>query len=137
VDFDKPLVDQKIKEGSVDVVYGVNALHVAKDLVGSLKHIHRIIRPGGMIILSESCRPSADYLLSQEIIFNLLDNYVNVDLSKIRPNPGFLDYEHWKLNLEAAGFKNVEAIFNTDGSYSPELSSKIDTLAAVIKGKKA
>lgn len=137
VDFDKPLVDQKIAEDSVDVVYGVNALHVAKDLVGSLKNIYRVIRPGGLIILSESCRPRADYLLSQEIIFNLLDNYVNVDLSNIRPDPGFLDFEHWKLNLEAARFRNVEAISNTDGSYPPELRSKIDLLALVIKGEKS
>jgi SAM-dependent methyltransferase len=137
IDFDKPLVDQKIKEDSVDVAYGVNALHVAKDLVGSLRHIHRVLKPGGMIILSESCRPNADYLLSQEIIFNLLDNYVNVDLDQdLRPNPGFLDGEHWRCNLEAAGFRNVEAIFNTDGSYPPGLSSKIDILAVVIKGEK-
>jgi len=137
LDFDKPLTGQGIKENEIDVVYGVNALHVAKNLVGALKNIYQVLKPGGMIILSESCRPRENYLLFQEIIFNLLDNYVDVDLdNNLRPVPGFLDYEHWRRNLEAAGFKNIEAVFNTDGSYPADLRNKVDILAAVIKGEK-
>jgi SAM-dependent methyltransferase len=137
IDFDKPIVEQRIKENGIDVVYAVNSLHVAKNLVSSLKNIYKVISPGGMIILSESCRPGENYLLFQEIIFNLLDNYVNVDLdNNLRPIPGFLDYEHWRRNLEAAGFKNIEVIFNTDGSYPADLRIKVDILAAVIKGEK-
>jgi len=137
LDFDKPIVEQGIGEDEVDIVYGVNAVHVAKNLANTLKNIYKVIKPGGMIILSESCRPSQDYLLFQEVIFNLLDNYVNVDLDKdLRPIPGFLDYEHWRSNLEASGFKNIEAIFNTDGIYPDDLRTKIDTLAAVIKAEK-
>jgi SAM-dependent methyltransferase len=136
LDFDKPIVEQGIKENEVDVVYGVNTLHVAKNLISSLKNIYRIIKPGGVIILSEYCRPNQNYLLLQEFIFCLLDNYVNVDLdNNLRPTPGFLDYEHWKRNLEAAGFKNIEAIFNTDGSCPADLRTKIDVLAAVVKGE--
>jgi SAM-dependent methyltransferase len=137
VDFDKSLVEQGLKENEIDVVYGVNALHVAKNLVTALKNIYRILKPGGLIILSECCRPDEHYLLSQEVIFNLLDNYVDVDLDNhLRPIPGFLDYRHWRSNLEAAGFGNPEAIFNTDGSYSADLSGKVGVLATVIKGEK-
>jgi SAM-dependent methyltransferase len=137
LDFDKPIAGQGINENSVDVVYAVNSLHVAKNLVDSLKNIYRVIKPGGAIILSECCRPTDEYLLPQEVIFNLLDNYVNVDLDRnLRPYPGFLDYEHWERNLEAAGFRNIEAMFNTDGSYPADLRAGIKILAAVIKADK-
>jgi SAM-dependent methyltransferase len=138
LDFEKSLVEQGIKENDIDIVYAVNALHVAKNLAGSLKNIYEVISPGGAIVLSEYCRPNENYLLLQEFIFNLLDNYTKVDLdSDLRPLPGFLDYEHWRRNLEAAGFKNIEAIFNTDGSYPADLRTKIDILATVIKGEKS
>lgn len=137
LDFDRPLVEQGINENEIDIVYGVNALHVAKNLVNSLKNIYKILKPGGMIILSECCRPNEAYLLFQEVIFNLLDNYISVDLDdNLRPIPGFLGYEHWRSNLEAAGFKNIETIFNTDGNYPADLRAKINILATVIKGEK-
>lgn len=137
LDFDKPIVEQGIDENEIDIVYAVNALHVAKNLVSSLKNIYQVIKPGGTIIFSEYCRPDQTYLLFQEFIFCLLDNYVDVDLDDhLRPIPGFLDYEHWRRNLEAAGFKNIEAIFNTDGSYPADLRTKIDILAVLIKAEK-
>ena len=137
LDFEKSLVEQGVKADYFDVVYGVNTLHVAKDLNRALRNIHEVIKPGGIFIISEYCRPGVNYLLLQEFIFNLLDNYVNVNLdSKMRPQAGFLDFEHWRRNLEAVGFKQIEAMFNCDGNYPPELSSKIDVLAAVIKAQK-
>jgi len=137
LDFDKPLPAQGIQENGVDIVYGVNSLHVAKNLVASLQNIYQVIKPDGMLILSECCRANAGRLLSQEIVFNLLDNYVDVDLDEdLRPLPGFLDAAHWRRNLEAAGFKNIYAIFNTDGNYSPSIRNKVDILATVIKAEK-
>jgi SAM-dependent methyltransferase len=137
LDFDKPLVEQGIGDNEMDVVYAVNALHVAKNLPNSLKNIYKAIKPGGMIIFCEYCRPAANYLLLQEFIFCLLDNYVEVDLdSDLRPVPGFLDYKHWRGNLEAAGFRNIEAIFNTDGICPVGLKAKPSIVAAVIKGEK-
>jgi SAM-dependent methyltransferase len=137
LDFNRPLTEQGIAENGIDVVYGVNTLHVAKNLVSALKNIYQVIKPGGAVILSEYCRPNQNYLLLQEFIFCLLDNYVEVELDdNLRPVPGFLDYPHWKLNLEAAGFKKVQAIFNTDGNYPPDLRTKVNIIAAVIKGEK-
>ena len=78
-------------------------------------------------------------LFSETLRENLLLGLpeVDVDLDKdLRPIPGFLDFQHWKRNLEKAGFKNIEAIFNTDGSYPDELKAKIGVLAAVIKAEK-
>ncbi|MDD2654894.1 MAG: class I SAM-dependent methyltransferase, partial [Candidatus Omnitrophica bacterium] len=36
LDFDKPIIEQGFKENEFDVVYGVNSLHVAKNLATSL-----------------------------------------------------------------------------------------------------
>jgi ubiquinone/menaquinone biosynthesis C-methylase UbiE len=137
LDFDKPLVLQGIKGNDIDAVYGVNTLHVAKNLSQALKNIHQVIKSGGMLVISECCRPHKDYLLFQEVIFNLLDNYVSVELdSNLRPVSGFLDYDHWKASLLDAGFRNVEAIFNTDADFPQGLKDKIGILVAVIKAEK-
>lgn len=138
LDFNKPFTAQGVKEDSLDLVYGVNSLHVAKDLVASLRNIYVALKPGGMVIIAECCRPAAEHLFFQEVIFNLLDNYVNVDLDKdLRPVPGFLDYKHWKKNLEAAGFRNIEAVFNTDAGDASGSPDGVKVLAAVIKGEKS
>jgi SAM-dependent methyltransferase len=137
LDFNRPLCEQGMRAADIDVVYGVNSLHVAKSLVGSLKYIYDVLKPEGLVIFCECCRPAENYLLSQEIIFNLLDTYVNVDLDKdLRPLPGFLDYGHWKKNLESAGFKNIEVLFNTDACYTPDLGFAVNPLAAVIKAER-
>jgi SAM-dependent methyltransferase len=138
LDFEKPLAGQGIKKDYLDVVYGVNTLHVAKDLVGALRNIGEVLKPGGVLVLCEYCRPSMNYFLLQEFIFNMLDNFVNVNLNpELRPLPGFLDYPHWKKNLEAAGYTNIEAIFNSDGAYPAQERLKIDVLAVVIKAEKS
>lgn len=137
LDFNKSIIQQGITEDSIDVVYGVNTLHVAKNLADSLRNIYKVIKPGGALILSECLRPDTHYLLCQEIIFNLLENYVNVDLDNdLRPVPGFLDYGHWEKNLEAAGFRNIEYVFNTDGNCPQGLESKVGLLAIAIKAEK-
>lgn len=137
LDFNKSLVEQNINENSIDIVYGINALHVAVNLFKTLREIRKVIRPGGLIILSECIRSNTTEPLIQEVIFNLLEDYTNVEIdSCLRKTRGFLPYEEWINMLKAAGFRNVEIILNTDGLSSESNSTIYPKLAAVIKGVK-
>jgi len=133
LDFNKSLVDQGIEHGSVNVVYGVNALHVANDLLFSLREIHQALAVGGMVVISEFARPSATATLHPEVIFNLLDDFRCVKTEPdMRPAHGFLTPKHWQVLLQKAGFKNIEMMVNND-SGAPHHRQ---ILAVVIKGQK-
>lgn len=136
LDFEKPLISQGIEPGSLDVVYGVNTLHAAGDIVRSMEYIHTVLKPGGFLLLSECARPKKDGLLFQELIFNLFDNYREMELSDIRPMPGFLDIESWERIFEKATFKRIELFSNVDSEINLTTQNSVDVLAMVIKGEK-
>ena len=90
-------MEQKVEEESIDIVYGVNASHVALDLLKSLRHIYSILRPGGSIIICEVARGRRVIAVYQEIIFTLLDSYNNIELNpEYRSSFGFLTIDEWQ-----------------------------------------
>ena len=108
LDIDRPLGEQEIEPGSFDLVLAVNVLHVADDLDTSLPDIRRALAPGGWLVGAESIRPWADRPISTEMIFQILEDFWDVDLDPDRrPTPGFLTAEHWRRLLRENGFEDV------------------------------
>jgi SAM-dependent methyltransferase len=136
LDFNKSFFSQGIKPNSFDVVFGVNSIHAAEDLVSSLENIYYSLKPGGLIILSECVRPKENGLLFQELIFNLLDNYRDIKLSALRPMPGFLDVKSWKRILKKTKFKNIELLTNIDSDNKRNSFYDKQVFAMILKGEK-
>ena len=136
LDFNKSFFSQGIKPNSFDVVFGVNSIHAAEDLVSSLKNIYYSLKPDGLIILSECVRPKEKGLLFQELIFNLLDNYRDIKLSTLRPMPGFLDVKNWKRILKKTKFKNIELLTNIDSDSKRNSFYDKQVFAMILKGEK-
>jgi SAM-dependent methyltransferase len=115
LDFNKPFLSQGFLPRSIDIVYSVNALHVADDLLFTLSEIKKILRKGGLLIMAEFIRSDEDGTPHPEFIFNLLDSYrmVKID-NKLRKTAGFLTCEAWKKILEKTGYTNIEIILNSD-----------------------
>jgi SAM-dependent methyltransferase len=71
LDFDRPLAPQGVAAAGVDAIVAVNALHASGDVAAALAECRRALRPGGLLIVSESiCEPGDR--LHQEFVFNLL-----------------------------------------------------------------
>ncbi len=136
LDFNKSFSSQGIKPDNFDIIFGVNSLHAAKDLISSMEYIFYALKPGGSIILSECVRPGKNNLLFQELIFNLLDSYCDVELSEFRPMPGFLDVKSWQGIFEKTKFKNIELLTNVDSDEKSNSSYGEKVLAMIIKGEK-
>jgi ubiquinone/menaquinone biosynthesis C-methylase UbiE len=52
-----------LEDESYDAVLGFNTLHLLRDLPGSLRHVHRILKPGGLFISKTPCLRDASKLI--------------------------------------------------------------------------
>ena len=109
LDIDQPLAAAGIARGSVSMIYGVNVLHVAKDLGKTLAELRASLRERGLLVITECVRPFANAPLHLELVFNLLASFREARLvPPWRPNGGFLTPEQWTAALEANGFQDVQ-----------------------------
>ena len=111
LDVDQPLAAQGEGAAEHDLVYAVNVLHVARDLPATLRELHRVLAPGGLLVAGEAMRPAPGAAVPIELVFRLLDGYRDVMVDReLRPEPGFLTPEGWRGLLTAAGFRDVEVV---------------------------
>lgn len=108
LDMDRPFAEAEIAEGGAALAYGVNTLHVARDLEFTLAEVRRALAPGGALVLSECVRPFPGVPIYVEFVFNLLEAFrAPRRVDPWRPHGGFLTPEHWVAGLEACGFREV------------------------------
>ena len=108
LDIDHPFAEGEIVPGSFSLVYGVNVLHVARDLAATLHELRKALTEGGVLVISECVRPFPTTPLHLELVFNLLSAFRDAVLVPgWRPNGGFLTPEQWTAALEANGFVDV------------------------------
>jgi SAM-dependent methyltransferase len=109
LNIDMPWHEQGAAAGSFDLIFGVNVLHVAKNLLTSLAEARTTLTPDGLLVAGECIRPFPGRPLSIEFVFQILDSFIEVATDpEIRPQPGFLTVEQWQKALWHAGFGSVE-----------------------------
>jgi SAM-dependent methyltransferase len=107
LDMNRPWDTQGI--GEFTLVYGVNVLHVAKDLLFSLRQAGNALAPDGWLVISECVRPCLNQPMYPELVFQILDSFTEVDTDRqFRPNYGFLTAHHWRNAFGRAGFAHTE-----------------------------
>jgi SAM-dependent methyltransferase len=108
LDIDRPFAEAAIAPASHSFVYGVNVLHVARDLTATLGELRNALSDGGMLVMAECVRPFANTPLHLELVFNLLSSFRDAVLVPgWRPNGGFLTPEQWTAALAANGFRDI------------------------------
>ena len=108
LDIDRPFGPAGIAPSTYSLVYGVNVLHVARDLAVTLGELRNALSTDGMLVMAECIRPFPDTPLHLELVFNLLGSFRDAVLVPgWRPNGGFLTPEQWTAALAANGFKDV------------------------------
>jgi hypothetical protein len=108
LDIDRPFSGQGIARDAYSLAYGVNVLHVARDLCATLRELRGALRRDGLLVMAECVRPFEGRSFHLELVFNLLSSFRDaVRVPAWRPNGGFLTPEQWRAALEANGFDDV------------------------------
>jgi SAM-dependent methyltransferase len=109
LDIDRPFAEAGIAPGAYALVYGVNVVHVARDLGATLGEIRAALAPGGALVIAECVRPFAGRPIHVEFVFNLLPAFRDAVLVPgWRPNAGFLTPDEWRAALAANRFTGIE-----------------------------
>jgi SAM-dependent methyltransferase len=109
IDFDA--AEQGLASTGFDVIFGVNTVHLARDVVGTLRRLRQLLRPGGVVVVGELLRPTLTAPVHLELPFTLLTAYGQVSLADgIRSRPGFMCAEGWRQAFRAAGFGEITTL---------------------------
>jgi SAM-dependent methyltransferase len=108
LDIDAPFAAAGAAAGDYALVYGVNVLHVARDLRRTLREMREALAPGGAVVIAECVRPWPGRPVYVEFVFNLLRAFRAPVLDPDwRPGGGFLTPEQWEAAFRANGFEAV------------------------------
>ena len=109
--FNIPPQEQGLGENSFDVIYGVNALHVARHIPTTLAYLKTLLKPNGKLVIGEGSPPNEDRMLRLDLLFGFLEGWWNVETdTQLRTQPGWLLPSRWQALLAAAGFADVCAL---------------------------
>jgi len=109
LDINKAFGSQGIPPNSAHVIYGVNAAHIAKDVVAMLRECHAALRPGGWVAFAERVRKRPGEMAARELTLNL-SRYHRTAAERhpeYRPAHAYLSPSHWQVALERAGFQEA------------------------------
>jgi len=110
-DIDGDPEAQNVEAGQFDALFGVNTLHLARDVVATLGKLRTLLRPGGFLVIGELLRPTPTATVHLELPFTLLTTYSQAPLEEgIRVRPGFMSVRGWRRALDASGFGEISIL---------------------------
>src|SRR5436309_189775 len=111
LDVNQPWAAQDVGPASVQLVWGVNVFHLARDLEAVLAEARTALVPGGWLVIGEGLRPRRGEPVGAEFPFPLLASFTDGDLDPVtRATPGFLTAEEWLGALARTGFTALEVV---------------------------
>ncbi len=100
--------------GTFDIVLAANVLHATANLGRTLARVRRLLRPGGILLLSEATR-AQDF---GTMVFGLTPGWwLAEDRGHRIPHAPLASVESWTSRLREAGFATVDTV--TTGPNSP------------------
>jgi SAM-dependent methyltransferase len=101
---------QGFSADSFDMVLAVNVLHATADIRLALRNIRPLLRPGGVLVLSEIAPPPGGIYRYMELTFGLLPSYNAYDDTDRRPDSPIIRPDEWVSAFRDTGYSAVEAL---------------------------
>ena len=131
LDIEQPPDIQGFGPTLYNVIFAANVVHATKELAITLKHLHRLLTPGGKLILYEITNPE---ILRNGFTMGLLPGWW-LSTEEFRQNGPCLSEKSWNSVLKQNGFSGVDVTFRdyeSDGCHelSILITTKLDEAAA-------
>jgi ubiquinone/menaquinone biosynthesis C-methylase UbiE len=114
----KGLEEQDVAGGIADIALAVNVMHATDDIIEGLANTKKLIKEGGILLLSEIAPPENGLYRYMELTFGLLPSYASYTDTERRPLAPIIRPNEWVSAFEEVGFKEVIII---PGDNAPEL----------------
>ncbi len=116
-DAEREPESQGLGVGQRDLVIAANVLHATADLRQTLRHLRRLLAPGGLLLLIETTARQR-WL---DLIFGLTEGWWRFTDTDLRPAYPLLDRSQWRAVLAETGFEETTAVpgeTDNDGHFS-------------------
>ncbi|WP_454197301.1 class I SAM-dependent methyltransferase [Nocardia sp. Marseille-Q1738] len=112
VDLNTDLPNQQ----ACDIVLAANVLHNAHHCGRTLREVHDLLRPGGLLIFVESCREHCQLLTSMHFLMSPKPGVAKPGRTDVRAGTDriFLSEREWLDELAAAGLRTQVVLPDTD-----------------------
>lgn len=105
LDIGRSPATQGFVPGTFDVIVGANVLHATPDLEQTMKHVHELLTPGGLVVLLEATTPQR----FGDVTVGLLDGWwAYTDTS--RRDYALMPRDRWLTLLAETGFAGGVAV---------------------------
>ncbi|CAI6339911.1 unnamed protein product [Periconia digitata] len=135
LDIERDPASQGYELGAYDIVIADNVLHATKDISKALIHVHKLLRPGGKLILRELSSPEG---LLTGYLFGLLPGWwlATEETRQLSPT---MSVSSWDNSLRKSGFSGTDLILpDYPGSECNQVtfmvSTAIESSAALSNG---
>ncbi len=106
LDIERDPTEQQIPEGSADVVIAANVLHATTDIRRTVRHVRRMLAPGGTLLLLEITGPQRWF----DLTVGLTEGWWKFADADLRPTYTTLRADQWQTVLGEAGFDCALAV---------------------------
>jgi polyketide synthase PksN len=104
LDIEKPAEEQGFAPGSYDLVIAANVLHATRDMRATMRNVHSLLRPDGLLAMNEL----SGNALYAHLSFGLLEGWWRYDDAALRmPGSPGLAPGSWAALLAEEGFTGV------------------------------
>jgi 3-oxoacyl-(acyl-carrier-protein) synthase/SAM-dependent methyltransferase/acyl carrier protein len=112
-DLDRDLEQQGFRSGMFDIVVAANVVHAVRNLEAALRRIHRLLAPGGLLILLETTHHHTWFDMST----GLIEGWQQFEDADRQDHP-LLNPNEWRAILARTGFENATALPDADSPAS-------------------
>eukprot|EP00026_Physarum_polycephalum_P000042 Phypoly_transcript_00042.p1 GENE.Phypoly_transcript_00042~~Phypoly_transcript_00042.p1 ORF type:complete len:1769 (+),score=236.41 Phypoly_transcript_00042:758-5308(+) len=106
LDIEKDIVGQGFQPNYYDIVIATDVLHATSNVVDTLKNVHKLLKPGGVLILNEL----VNCPIWNQMVFGTLDGWWKFEDVERRTIGPTLSETGWIGALEEAGFCENQVI---------------------------
>jgi acyl transferase domain-containing protein/NADPH:quinone reductase-like Zn-dependent oxidoreductase/SAM-dependent methyltransferase/acyl carrier protein len=97
---------QGLVQGSYDIIVAANVLHATEDVQTTLKHVRRLLAPGGLLVLLEVTERESWI----DLTFGMTEGWWRFRDHHLRPDYPLLSPQAWTSVLNREGFEDVSHV---------------------------